>query len=476
MTTTRIKQKLSKVFQNQLPEFIRSDYTTFVAFLRAYYEYLEQDQYAQELIQNQRSYNDIDTTINSFIERFLQLYGEKIPRTLTSDQRFTVKQLKSLYNNKGNESSYELFFKLLFNKKSDVIYPSRQVLKVSDGRWVRNSSIFLRTLVGDPADIENQIVTLITPTSKIQLQILKKREVVELINNIPQTSPDTFEFFIDDTKNFNIQPGDVIEYGAEFGNIPIVGNPYRGVVESVPIAVEIVDSGANFKPGNIFSVTSGNGIGALLKVIKTTPTGGLRVVQLFGFGLNYSVDFYAYLSAESLIAVTGTDAISTPNSVLVTDRMLGLVDFGTINITDYAPTAFEASYVGTVLGSFSSDTGAITGTPVDGSVIVRVGGKAKYPGYYETNNGFISDEIYLQDNAYYQPFSYLVRVEERLSDYKKALLELLHPAGTRLFADYTLENQIEIITELTDTFKLLDLLKDDMITVTDSITVVLNPP
>jgi len=466
MTTTRIKQKLSKIFPSQLPEFIRSDYTTFVAFLRAYYEYLEQDQYAQELIQNQRLYNDIDTTINSFIEKFFQLYGDKIPRTIEADQRFTVKQLKSLYNNKGNESSYQLFFKLLFDKKSDVIFPSRQVLKASDGRWVRNSSIFLRTITGDPGQIENRIVTLITTTSKIDLQILRKREIIELINNVPQTSPDIFEFFIDDAKNFNIQPGDVIEWE----------NAYKGVVESVPVSVEIVDAGANFKPGNIFSVTSGNGIGALLKVLKTNSNGGLRVVQLIGFGVNYSVDFYAYLSAEALVAVVGTDAISTPSSVLVTDRMSGLVDFGTINITDYAPDAFEASYAGTVLGSFSADTGAITGTPVDGSVIIRVGGKARYPGYYETNYGFLSDEIFLQDNAYYQPFSYLVRVEERLSDYKKALLELLHPAGTKLFADYTLENQIETVTELTDTLKLLDLLKDDTVTVTDSITVVLNPP
>jgi len=67
MATTRIKEKLSTLVNSQLPEFIRYDYDTFVTFLEAYYEYLEQDQYAHELLQNSRSYSDIDTTIDSFV-------------------------------------------------------------------------------------------------------------------------------------------------------------------------------------------------------------------------------------------------------------------------------------------------------------------------------------------------------------------------------------------------------------------------
>ena len=34
--------KISTVVSNQLPEFVRADHPTFVAFLEAYYEYLEQ--------------------------------------------------------------------------------------------------------------------------------------------------------------------------------------------------------------------------------------------------------------------------------------------------------------------------------------------------------------------------------------------------------------------------------------------------
>jgi hypothetical protein len=65
MATTRIKEKISTLVNSQLPEFIRSDYTTFVTFIESYYKFLEQDQGALEIVQNARSYNDIDTTTDA---------------------------------------------------------------------------------------------------------------------------------------------------------------------------------------------------------------------------------------------------------------------------------------------------------------------------------------------------------------------------------------------------------------------------
>ena len=38
------RNRLSKLVSEQLPEFIKGDHTTLVAFIEAYYEYLEQNQ------------------------------------------------------------------------------------------------------------------------------------------------------------------------------------------------------------------------------------------------------------------------------------------------------------------------------------------------------------------------------------------------------------------------------------------------
>ena len=52
----RIQNKLSILIEDQLPDFIQSDYDMFVKFLKAYYEFLEQNNQAQEVLQNINKY------------------------------------------------------------------------------------------------------------------------------------------------------------------------------------------------------------------------------------------------------------------------------------------------------------------------------------------------------------------------------------------------------------------------------------
>ena len=68
--------KISHLVNSQLPFFVRNDHRTFVAFLEAYYEYLEQfeaelgegkvGERAQTLLQNM----DVDQSIDSFAQKF----------------------------------------------------------------------------------------------------------------------------------------------------------------------------------------------------------------------------------------------------------------------------------------------------------------------------------------------------------------------------------------------------------------------
>ena len=96
MTATRLKEKVSTLVRSQLPEFIQSDYSTFVSFLEAYYEFLEQDQNSQELLQNALEYNDIDRTASSFIDYFLKQYLPLIPRSVLADKKLLVKKINDL--------------------------------------------------------------------------------------------------------------------------------------------------------------------------------------------------------------------------------------------------------------------------------------------------------------------------------------------------------------------------------------------
>jgi len=56
--------KTSILVPYQLPEFIRDnpDYTNFVSFLQAYYEWMEQSGNVMDLSKNLLNYRDVDNT------------------------------------------------------------------------------------------------------------------------------------------------------------------------------------------------------------------------------------------------------------------------------------------------------------------------------------------------------------------------------------------------------------------------------
>ena len=65
---------------------------------------------------------------------------------------------------------------------------------------------------------------------------------------------------------------------------------------------------------------------------------------------------------------------------------------------------------------------------------------AKYKGYYIKNDGFLDDEIYIQDSRYWQKYSYVISSDVDIDKYKTLLKSLLHPAGTAMFGEYLVKS------------------------------------
>lgn len=54
-------------------------------------------------------------------------------------------------------------------------------------------------------------------------------------------------------------------------------------------------------------------------------------------------------------------------------------------------------------------------------------------GYYETPKSLLSDNWKISDGNYYQEFSYEIETELPLEEFYKPVMDLLHPAGTKMF-------------------------------------------
>lgn len=88
-------------------------------------------------------------------------------------------------------------------------------------------------------------------------------------------------------------------------------------------------------------------------------------------------------------------------------------------------------------------------------------------GSYKDASGFLSDINKLQDNYYYQPYSYVIQSQKTFSTWKDAYLRTNHPAGFRAFAEVQFIDTININSNILEKFSLIFLPIVDVVTVTD---------
>ena len=142
--------KTSLLVAQQVPEYVTDEYPLFVSFLEAYYEFMETAQGTQKnnvlsLGKNMRYISDVDVSIGAFEKSFFNNFASLIPRDVEINKETLIKNVLPLYITRGNEKSFKLLFRMLFNDEVDVILPKNNILRVSDGRWTVDNLLKLET-------------------------------------------------------------------------------------------------------------------------------------------------------------------------------------------------------------------------------------------------------------------------------------------------------------------------------------------
>ena len=157
------------------------------------------------------------------------------------------------------------------------------------------------------------------------------------------------------------------------------------------------------------------------------------------------------------MAVAGASTSRSGDNLTIGDRTLGFDEQGYVNLGDYVTYEYvDGSYAGSIIREFSlSYRNAQTASDDPAIIEVDLGALVKYPGYFTSNAGFLDDSIFIQDSKYYQAFSYVIRIDERLASYKSAVKTMLHPAGMALFGEYNITNEIDLSITLESLVKSL---------------------
>lgn len=439
----KIKQSIA--VQRQIPEHIRENYPVFVEFIKSYYDFLQQTQQ-----QNLETIHDVDTTLDEFIDRFKAELAKNFPIHLATDKAQILKHLREFYLARGSEESFKFLFRVLFNKEAELYYPSKQMLRTSDGRWKQDVSIFI-----DPED-SNKIDPQSLIGKFIYITNTKGVVVQTVVENAVMYNENVYEVFIE-REYINTIDVNFVVSSDEYGTI--------GKILPCPTTVKVFKSGKGFKVGDIYALRTQLGRGCVIKITKVDAEGGIKNIQVIKFGLDYRTKFYSYLSSKELTTWEYVHPLKIntpydPNAPAYNEKAAGFIDYGwaakqtyfyydtNIPVGDnaYASDRFFAdpAYVGDVHQQFYNDASETVMDEDLAIIEIELGSVAKYPGYYQTTNGFISDEMYIQDGSYYQAFSYVVRVEEELRRYADIVKALVHPSGMKIFSEYNIYHDLHL--------------------------------
>ena len=462
MPTTRIKEKISKLVSGHVPEFVKSDYTTFVSFIEAYYRFLEQDQGALELVQNAREYGDIDRTLDSFVNYFIANYAQDIGYNSAVNKRLLVKKIKDLYEAKGSELSFKILFKLLYDTVVDTSHPYDNVLIASGGTWDQKLSLRIEITSGSIANIVDRFLTI------------TKNNIVykDAIIRVKLLDTGLYEVFLKSSAATPYEIGDAVSVISNNSTI------FTGVVKPTTVSANVVESGTGFKVGQIFTVPLAGGINTLIRIVAVNATGGILSLRILNFGYNYpsenvTINLYSDLTIATRTEIFNTisggfkDSIEllTPHTAISASRY-----FFSDYIDNYA-------YTGNLLATAFSDQTVTSATTAGASsdsiavITMVMGALARYPGQFTTSQGFISEpEVRIQDDQLYQPFAYQLASDLDISIFYDTVKKLIHPAGTNLFnnrilsitanlqANVSVVTSSNIFLELRDTFEAIDVL------------------
>jgi len=144
-----IEKQISPLIESQFPDFYQEEGQLFVAFIKAYYEWMEKNQFidandntvknvSPALYHSRRlpEYRDIDTTLDDFILSFKNKYLSNIQFNVASNKKLFIKNSLDFYRSKGTEQAVDLFFKLIYGLEARIYTPADDLFRPSDNTWI----------------------------------------------------------------------------------------------------------------------------------------------------------------------------------------------------------------------------------------------------------------------------------------------------------------------------------------------------
>ena len=240
-----------------------------------------------ENIQQLLNYSDPDHTISDFLSQMKEEFLNTIP-TDTDDSLSTrklIKNIKSLYRAKGTAKAHKAFFRMLFNEPSEVYTPTDDMLRVSDGKW--NKQTFIRCTqtalqsVNDPIFLTGQTIT--QANDPADADVNEATAIVENVLKFQEGSTQIIEIIL----NLDTITGTFVTGATVTGTSSADSDVTIGVTVAQALSTAVItNDGHTLTVGDEATLSGGAGAGARIQVQDISGAGVTEVI-VNAAGQNY---------------------------------------------------------------------------------------------------------------------------------------------------------------------------------------------
>jgi hypothetical protein len=295
----KIESIISPFVENQFPSFYKEEGPQFIAFVKAYYEWMESANNVLDQTRSLTDYRDIDTTLDEFIVQFKEKYLKNIQFDTATNKELLIKNSLDLYRSKGTERSIDLFFKLVYGTSAEVKYPADNILRVSDGIWERPEYLEVTHTRYNIDYVGKQIVGGLSGAKAFVEKFIRRR-----------TSAGYVDILYISGREGDFQNGEII--GLNINNNPVFDSAKRAKLLGSVKRVILQDRSRDFRVGDIVTFEGdGNGLGGLARVDSVSEATGIVDFIFIDGGYGYT------LNAESIISekvITLDNVVANTNS------------------------------------------------------------------------------------------------------------------------------------------------------------------
>lgn len=444
-----MSDKISSIVTAILPDFIENEYEVFVSFVKAYYEFLEEEGNTLNFIERFQDGLDIDLADEDFLTRFTDDFLIDFPVDVLIPTPMLIRNIKNFYRSKGSKEAYEFIFRILYDTGIEMIYPKELLLRPSDGKFVNNEFIYITADNDFKLDI-NDDELFSTVTGRVSGAVA----VVDTITSLFHNNKKIYKVDISSDQGTFI-PGETVDLAIEDD---IVIETIFGLLSSIEIST----------PGNSYTVDdkitisdSAGGTSAQARVLSVS-LGGYENVTVVSGGTGYVVGDFIY--ADKTIVSSGYGFVAQVSKVDGSGAILNVriddngYDFDKNTkgvLPSSAGTGADLDLSGNQIGNITRfqvfdpgidyttvGTVSITVDSVDGSGIVAtpiITSKFKTPDLFENSDGMLDSYSRIIDSFYWQQFSYAIKSSTSFHLWGDMMKKLMHPGGQQLFGIFSLD-------------------------------------